>query len=41
MHHIFNCHGEWLLVFQALATLPIVGAWVKSWITRHNHKHDE
>jgi len=28
MDHLFNCHGEWTLVAQALATLPLVGPWV-------------
>lgn len=30
MEHIFNCHGEWLLILQAVAVLPFVGVWLKN-----------
>ena len=42
MEHVFNCHGEWLILFQALVTLPVVGVWLRSVFLRpHPHEgHD-
>ncbi len=34
MEHIFNCHGEWLVLFQFLGALPLVGIPFRYWIAR-------
>lgn len=36
MDHLLNCHGEWFLLLNALAALPLVGAWARARIV-HNH----
>jgi len=43
MEHLFNCHGEWLFIAQALVALPVVGVWLRSVFTRHraHEGHDE
>jgi hypothetical protein len=40
MEHIFNCHGEWLILAQALVALPVVGVWLRSVFTRA-HQHED
>ena len=38
MEHLFiNCHGEWMVAFQVLATLPFIGVWFRA----HRHHHGE
>ena len=43
MVHIFNCHGEWLLLFAAFSALPVVGAYVRAWIAskRNPDSHED
>jgi len=38
MEHIFNCHGEWLVVLQGLAALPLVGVWFRMCFHKHDHE---
>lgn len=28
--HLTNCHGEWQVLFTLLASLPIVGTWLRA-----------
>lgn len=43
MEHLLGCHGEWLYIAQAAATLPLVGAWLRAFVLpyaqlrRHDH----
>jgi hypothetical protein len=30
MEHLFNCHGEWLMLVSALSSLPLVGTWLRA-----------
>lgn len=42
MEHLMNCHGEWMWVLQILATIPFVGLWLKTYLSRrHDHKDDQ
>jgi len=38
MEHLMNCHGEWVILLNALYALPVVGIWLRSKTT---HKHTE
>jgi hypothetical protein len=38
MEHLLNCHGEWLIVFQALMALPFVGVWFRARFHTHEPK---
>ena len=29
MEHLTNCHGEWNLLFALIASVPILGTWIK------------
>ena len=47
MEHLLNCHGEWLVVLQALTALPVIGLWLKAQFgtvrttCQHDHSHDD
>lgn len=39
MEHLMGCHGEWLIVGQILAALPVVGVFFKtalSWLRKND-----
>lgn len=38
MEHILNCHGEWLILIQALAALPAVGVYLRSLMSARKGK---
>jgi len=40
IEHLFNCHGEWQILFAALGSAPIVGVWCRALCMR-GEKNDE
>ena len=32
--HVFNCHGEWQMLFAVGSSLPFVGYWFKAKLYR-------
>jgi len=30
IEHLFNCHGEWQILFAALGSAPIIGVWFRA-----------
>ena len=38
MEHLMNCHGEWVILLNALYALPVVGIWLRCKLA---HKHTE
>ena len=40
IEHLFNCHGEWQILFAALGSAPIVGVWFRALFMR-GEKNDE
>lgn len=42
MEHLANCHGEWSVLFAAIASLPFVATYVKAVCNpRHNCKQKQ
>ena len=38
MEHLMNCHGEWVILLNALYAIPVVGIWLRCKLA---HKHTE
>ena len=43
LEHIFcNCHGEWGFIGSLLVSVPLIGGFLKAWLSRrHKHKEEE
>ena len=40
MHHLFNCHGEWGVLFAFASSMPIMGLYIRSKIGGY-HENDQ
>jgi hypothetical protein len=40
IEHLFNCHGEWQILFAALGSAPIVGVWFRALFASRESKNE-